>query len=248
MTAFSYQLYSSREFPPLEKTLKTLAEIGYTQTEGYHALFADPDATKAAHDAAGLTMPSAHFSVDALVNDRDGTLRTAELLGVSSLYAPALPADERPTDASSWTAFGSQLEALGQTYRAEGYHFGWHNHAFEFQPTTDGSTPMTLILEAAPSIGWEIDIAWIIRGGSDPFKWIADYGDRISAVHIKDIAREGECLDEDGWADVGFGTVDWKALMTALEASPVKHFVMEHDKPNDDMRFARRSFETAKSF
>ena len=232
----------------MEKTLKALADIGYIQTEGYRALFADPEAARAAHDAAGLTMPSAHFPLDALVNDRDGTLRIAETLGASSLYAPYLLADERPASAAGWTAFGRRLEALGQTYRSEGYHFGWHNHAFEFQPLADGSVPMKLILDAAPSIGWQADIAWIIRGGGDPFRWIADYGDRITAVHIKDIAPEGECLDEDGWADVGFGTMDWKALMAALDGSPVKHFVMEHDKPNDDLRFARRSFETAKSF
>ena len=34
MTDFSYQLYSSRNFPPLADTLRMVAEVGYTQVEG----------------------------------------------------------------------------------------------------------------------------------------------------------------------------------------------------------------------
>ena len=61
----------------------------------------------------------------------------------------------------------------------------------------------------------------MIRGGADPLQWIAHLrSDRITAVHVKDIAPAGENADEDGWADVGHGTVDWKALMAALKERP----------------------------
>ena len=49
----------------------------------------------------------------------------------------------------------------------------------------------------------------MIRGGADPLEWMRPYGNRITAVHVKDIAPAGESADEDGWADVGHGTVDW---------------------------------------
>jgi hypothetical protein len=99
-------------------------------------------------------------------------------------------------------------------------------------------------LEAAPEIEWEADIAWIIRGGADPIDWIARHGDRITAVHVKDIAPDGEAADEDGWADVGHGTVDWPGLFKQLAVhSPVKLFIMEHDNPSDAKRFATRSIE-----
>ena len=35
MTDFSYQLYSSRNFQPLEATLTMVAKAGYTAVEGY---------------------------------------------------------------------------------------------------------------------------------------------------------------------------------------------------------------------
>jgi len=90
--------------------------------------------------------------------------------------------------------------------------------------------------------------SFMIRGGADPVKWIGDYGKRISAVHVKDIAPAGENADEDGWADVGYGTVDWKGLFAALRATPVRHFIIEHDKPSDPERFAARSIAAAATY
>ena len=43
MTDYSYQLYSSRNFGPLPDTLKMVADLGYTQVEGYGALLGDPE-------------------------------------------------------------------------------------------------------------------------------------------------------------------------------------------------------------
>ena len=105
------------------------------------------------------------------------------------------------------------------------------------------------IFEGAPGLGWEMDVAWVIRGGADPLKWINDHGSQIISVHVKDIAPKGENADEDGWADVGHGTVDWKGLVATFNAkTPAKYFVMEHDKPSDFKRFAKRSIESARTF
>ena len=86
-------------------------------------------------------------------------------------------------------------------------------------------------------------MAWIVRGGADPFEWIKRYADRIASVHVKDIAPAGKCEDEDGWADVGLGTMPWDRLMTLIRAeTKASIFVMEHDKPSDAYRFAERSY------
>lgn len=45
-------------------------------------------------------------------------------------------------------------------------------------------------------------------------------------------------------ADVGHGTLDWQKLLPVMRATPATLYTMEHDNPNDDMRFARRAFET----
>lgn len=242
MTDFSYQLYSSRNFPPLGDTLRMLADLGYAEVEGFGALFgedAQVESLRAALAETGLRMPTAHFGFDLLATP-DRALRVAEALGVSKVYCPFVMPDDRPTDKAGWTAFGEKLAAAGRPVLDAGLKFGWHNHDFEFAPV-DGAFPMDLILLADAGIGLELDVAWVVRGGQDPLAWMSKYADRITSVHVKDIAPAGENADEDGWADVGQGTLDWAGLMKAAEQTAAEHFIMEHDNPSDHQRFAQAS-------
>ena len=248
---FSYQLYSSRNFPPMSATFEMLSKAGYSAVEGYGALYADDAAvaaTKAGLAATGLTMPTGHFSLAMLETEVDKVLGIAKALKMERLYCPFVMPEDRPTDAAGWRAFGARLDKAGAPYRQAGYGFGWHNHDFEFRKTPEGAIPQDEILAGGPSLEWEIDVAWVIRGGADPLAWIEKYKSRITAAHVKDIAPAGENADEDGWADVGHGTVDWPKLMAALRAIGVRHFVMEHDNPKDHARFAARSIASAKGF
>ncbi|MHA1548471.1 MAG: sugar phosphate isomerase/epimerase family protein [Alphaproteobacteria bacterium] len=251
MTEFSYQLYSSRNFPPLANTMKMVAALGYTQVEGYGALYKDADAIGQLHgllDEHGLTMPSGHFALDQLEDDVDGVLAIARDLGIKGIFCPYLPENERPTDGDGYQAFGQRLQAAGAPYRAAGISFGWHNHDFEFKALADGSLPMERIFQGGPDLSWEADVAWIARSGADVDAWIKAEADRLIAVHIKDIAPAGTMEDEDGWADIGEGTLDWAALMASLRDTAARLFIMEHDNPSDDERFARRSITAAKTY
>lgn len=244
MSTISFQLYSGRNFPPLEDNFALLARIGYRSVEGFGGLFADPAALRAQLDRHGLSMPTSHFGLDQL-RDREKMVSTARTVGITTLYCPAIPREKWEQPEEDWVALAADLAELGRFYKGEGFGFGWHNHHFEFWPTASGRLPMDILLEGAPDIDWEMDVAWVVRGKNDPKKWIADHGARINAVHVKDIAPEGEAQDEDGWADVGHGTMDWAELMQVVTSGTrAQYFVMEHDNPNDLERFASRSFVT----
>lgn len=244
MSVISFQLYSGRNFPPLEDEFALLARLGYRNVEGYGGLFGEPDALRAQLDRHGLAMPTAHFGLDQL-RDRQTTAGIARTVGVKTLYCPAIPREKWEQPEEEWVALAAELAELGKFYKGEGFGFGWHNHHFEFWPTDSGRLPMDIILEGAPDIDWEMDVAWVVRGRNDPNKWIADHGGRINAVHVKDIAPEGEAEDEDGWADVGHGTMDWAGLLTTVKSGTrAQYLVMEHDNPSDLERFASRSFAT----
>ena len=244
---FSFQLYSARKFQPWTDVLKMVAAAGYTQVEGFGGVYEDPAAFRAGLDSNGLAMPSGHFSMAALESDIDTVFKIAVTLGVERIYCPHIAADLRPADKAGWQAFAARLSAVGEKVRAAGFGFGWHNHDFEFVPLEDGTTPMQVLLESAPELEWEADIAWIVRGGAEPSDWIARHGASITAVHVKDIAPAGQAADEDGWADVGYGTVDWTGLFKQLATrTPAKLFIMEHDNPSDAQRFASRSIDWAR--
>lgn len=251
MPDFSYQLYSSRNFPPLSDTLATLSRLGYKSVEGYGALYADADKVRELRESlaeTGLTMPTGHFSIDMLEQDVPGVLATAEALGIETIYCPYLPPEQRPTTGAGYSELGARLAAAGKPYRDAGLGFGWHNHDFEFQKLADGTLPQVALFEGGgPDLEWEADLAWVVKGGADPLHWIAALGERITSVHMKDIAAPGSNADEDGWADLGQGIVEWGRLMAALTKTPVKHFVLEHDNPKDHARFAERSITAAKA-
>lgn len=248
MVDFSLQLYSARKFPPLDHVISRLSHLGYAEVEGYGGIYEDPAALSATLRAHGLTMPTGHFGLD-LLKDSGKAMKIAETLGVRTLFCPAIGQDQRNQPEAGWKALAETLAGLNETYRKAGFGFGWHNHAFEFQPTEAGTLPMDLILEGAPEISWEVDVAWLVAGGQTLEPWLDKYGQRVVAVHVKDLAPKGENLDEDGWADVGQGTMDWQALYTAIKAKTrAHHFVMEHDNPSDFERFASRSIAACKAW
>jgi sugar phosphate isomerase/epimerase len=245
----SYQLYSSRNFPPLGDTLRMLKAAGYDGVEGFGGVYPDEAAATALGaelKAVGLNMPTGHFSIEELERDPARVIRMATAMGFDTVLCPYLMPDARPTDAAGWAAFGMRLEAAGRPIKAAGFKFGWHNHDFEFVNLPDGQVPHDLMFDAAPTLGWEIDVAWVVKGGKDPVRYIHRYGPRILTAHVKDIAPAGQKVDEDGWADVGTGVVNWKAAYAALKAAGCTRFIMEHDNPSDHARFAQNSIAAVK--
>ena len=238
---YSLQLYSARNHPPIANTIAMVAKLGFTQVEGFGGVYGEPDKLRAVMDKHGVTMPTGHFGLDMLEKERKKVLAVASTLGVVKLIAPFVMPDQRPTTAKGWKDLGKRLGALAASYRAEGYPLAWHNHDFEFAKLKDGSTPHEVMFEAAPLLDWEIDVAWIVRGKTNPLPLIKRYAGNITSVHIKDIAAKGDNEDEDGWADIGQGSMDWPKLMDAISGTRAVHFVLEHDKPSDIERFCKRS-------
>lgn len=244
---YSFQLYGARNFPPVTDFLPRLKELGYAEVEGFGGLYGDAEGLAAAMKSAGLTMPTAHFGLD-MLRDTDASMKTAETLGIKTLFCPAIGPDERAQPEAGWKKLAATLAELQEKYSAAGFGFGWHNHAFEFVPTETGRLPMEIILDEAPNLVWECDVAWVVKGNHDPIAWMQRYADRVVAIHVKDIAPAGDCEDEDGWADVGHGVIDWKTIMKFVrENTKATNFVMEHDNPNDVDRMASRSIAYCKS-
>ncbi len=239
-----FQLYSARN-TPLSETLRLVAEAGYTGVEAYRDNFVDSEALKRELDKHSLSVPSMHINLRHLRADLDACIARAYMFGCQHVVCPFLEPDERPSDIAQWLALGRELDRISLILAARNITFAWHNHDFEFEPLVDGTIPLEQLLDTAPSMTWEIDVAWVVRAGTDPLPWIQRYQSRLSAVHLKDLAPAGERLDEDGWADLGDGVVAWDQLMPQLLSSPASLYITEHDNPSDLDRFATRSIKKA---
>lgn len=246
MTTISYQLYSSRNWGA-EETFAMLAEAGYKEVEGVGPHYEDLAKTKAFLERYDLTMPTGHFAPDLVENDPEKAIEIAKVLGITDVIVPFIPPAERMTTLAGWTDFAARLARESEPIIAAGLEFAWHNHDFEFVPV-DGQFPLDLIAAASADIKFELDLAWIYVSGQDPIEWLEKYKGRIIAAHVKDVAPKGECADEGGWADVGYGTMDWKKIKPAMDAAGVTRYVVEHDNPNDHKRMATRSLASIQAF
>ena len=242
---YSYQLYSARNEASLDDTLKTLKQLGYAQVEGWGGQFADPAGLAQSLKNAGLVMPTAHMGFQQL-QDTATALKIADTVGIKTVFCPAPPSADYREGTGDWGKLADDLGKIAAAFKAAGKGFGYHNHHWEFGKA-GGKTPIELILDASPDTQWEMDLAWVVKAGEDPVAWMDKLGSRITAIHVKDIAPEGQNADEDGWADVGQGTLDWKKLLADAKAkTTTTYFVMEHDKPSDAIRFAKRSIAAVK--
>jgi sugar phosphate isomerase/epimerase len=79
----SFQLYSARNFPPIDAVLEGLAAIGYDAVEPFGGNYLDdPKGFRAKAEALGLAIPTAHVPVQLLDEDRAKAIDMAKTLGL----------------------------------------------------------------------------------------------------------------------------------------------------------------------
>ena len=240
----AFQLYTSRNFPPLEDQLAGLAELGYDGVEPFLPNYGDdPALFRRQIDDAGLACFGFHLPYDGLIADPQKFIDIAQTIGSNLLIPPYLPPEKRPTDAEGWRSVGRNLAKAAEPVNAAGLRLAWHNHDFEYRPLPDGTRPIDLLLEAAgPTVGYEVDFAWVTRGGGDPLAELRRYGSRMTAIQVKD-THFPVTPTEGGWAATGDGVVDWPTLYPLFATTPADHLVVEHDEPADWRNIARRSID-----
>jgi len=241
----SIQLYTLRSMEDLDRILDTVAQAGYRYVETVGSHLDDVASVRSKLDARGLMASSSHVGMAALREKPDAIAEACRTLGIADLYMPAVPPEQRDMEADGWRSLGQELGRLAERFQKDGIRFGYHNHHWELKPKDGGKTALELIFEEAEGspLAWQVDVAWLVRGNADPKEWIRRYSSRITAAHVKDIAPAGQNEDQDGWADVGSGVLDWRNLWRSCREAGVKWMVVEHDKPADPARTVRASFD-----
>ena len=238
----AYQLYSSRNFPPLAAQLPILKAMGYDAIEPWLPAYeADPALFRRQLDDAGLACFGFHMPLDGLVNEQSRFIDIALTLGATVMIPPFVPAEERRPTPAYWRQLGEKLGRGAEAASPHGLKVAWHNHDFEYRPLPDGTRPIDHIFEAGgPNVRFEIDCGWITRAGADPAAELQLYADRIIAIQLKDTAPAGT-TEDDGWTATGDGIIDWPALVPLFRQTRADHIVAEHDNPADWQKFARTS-------
>ncbi|MBF9234130.1 sugar phosphate isomerase/epimerase family protein [Microvirga alba] len=243
--SLSIQLYTLRSLEDLDRILDTVAQAGYRNVETVGSHLDDAANVAAKLKARGLKASSSHVGLAALRERPEAIVQACKTLGFKDLFMPAVPPEQRDMDAAGWRALGRELGEISRRFEEEGIRLGYHNHHWELKPKDGDKTALELIFEEADGspLAWQVDVAWLVRGNADPKAWIGRYRDRITAAHVKDIAPPGQNEDQDGWADVGSGVLNWRDLWKSCRMAGADWMVVEHDKPADPAKTTRASFE-----
>jgi sugar phosphate isomerase/epimerase len=241
----SIQLYSLRSLSGLPEVLDTVKAAGWRYVELVGSHLDDAADVRRQLDGRGLGVSSAHVGIAALRERFDAVMAACRTLGLSQLFMPSVPPDERQSAEPYWTRLGHELGQMARRAQDHGISLGYHNHDWELKTQADGRSALECLFAGAGDapLSWQADVAWLARGGADPVAMLQRHGQRLVSVHAKDLAPPGTKLDEDGWDDVGLGVLDWRgSLAAAAVANGARWLVAEHDKPADPARFARNSF------
>ncbi len=249
MSRLSVQLYSLRNCGPLSHQLDLVRKAGLDAVELTSSNYKDIGETRRLLEQHGLTAPSGHVGIERLRDEFAATVATARGFGVELLVLWGFPDEELWPDPEGWTKAGRALGAFSRRLADHGLRFAFHNHDWELIRFADGGVALDRLFDAARGtpLEWQADPAWLARGGADAGDWFERRGAILRSVHVKDLASPGTALDEDGWADLGQGRLDWTSWWPKLEARGVDLFVLEHDDPSDAERFLRVSASAARA-
>jgi sugar phosphate isomerase/epimerase len=228
------QLYSLRDviFKDPKGILKKVADFGYTEMEtfGYKdgMLFGMSNADFGAYTKSiGLKVTSGHYGIDIVQGANwEKAISDAKAIGQEYMIMPYLMENDRPTKVDGYKKLCASLNKAGELCNKQGIRFGYHNHAFEFDIVEEQIPYDIMLNELDPKlVMMEMDLYWMYNAKQDPFKYFEKYPGRFELWHVKDMNKE----DRNKNADVGTGTIDFKALFAKAKQSGLKHFFIEQE-------------------
>lgn len=144
---------------------------------------------------------------------------------------------------------GATLNKAGAICRDSGLRLCYHNHAFEFEPSGDGTLLDVLMNTADPKlVALELDIMWSRVAGVDPVTVLKRYAGRVPLLHLKNVAqgteqRYNETVPKTAFREVGDGMIDIPAVLAAASQYGVGHYFVEQDQtPGDPLASLRASY------
>jgi sugar phosphate isomerase/epimerase len=241
----------------LDGQLAQVAKAGYRTAELAGYAGKTPAEFRAALDKAGLSATSSHVQAtsskaQAGLDNPDGIIAEAKVLGVRHIVLPAPPTPERikpaagesridfllrmtkSLTADDWKATAALLNAKAKLLKAAGLTLGYHNHNIEFAPVGATTGLAILLAEADPAlVQFEMDAGWVVAAGADPFAILKAHPGRFRQMHVKDVkaSTKPNFIFQQDPTEVGTGIIDWKRLLPAAHAAGVDGFFVEQEPP-----------------
>jgi sugar phosphate isomerase/epimerase len=238
--AVGLQLYTVRTLmqQSVDGTLDQVSRAGYRNVETAGLYDLQPAAFRALLSRHGLRSPSGHYPLEQAESGE--AIATARALGQTWLVVPSVPANLHGSRAA-YVELADRFNRIGDSCRASGLRFAYHNHNFEFE-TYGQSAPAydVLLARTNPALVWfELDAYWVYKAGYDPVSYFERFPGRFSLLHVKD----GTAPPARTMTDVGKGVIDFRRLFALSRTAGLRYAFVEHDQPGDALASIRDSYQ-----
>jgi inosose dehydratase len=184
-----------RQLDP-DRVLAEMAALGLNATElgptGY--LGGDPETVRASLDRHGMSLVAGFVplvlhepGLDAARARAGAAAATLAAAGATHFLAAVVRDDAwsrpAPLDDAQWDRLVAHLEEIEDLVTHHGLTLAVHPH----WGTLIERAPDVERLLAASDVAWCMDSGHLALGGADPAAFVAEHGDRIVHVHLKDV-------------------------------------------------------------
>ncbi len=228
LSRIGLQLYTERELMQRDApdTLAAIAKAGYTEVELAGLYGHTAREMRSYLDAVSLASPAGHVSLEDLRESFPRLVDDAHVLGWKWVILPWLDPKHRTLD--GYRSLAAEFNRFGESAKGAGLRFAYHNQEYDGHPFfPSGRIPYELLLEETrvDLVDFEMDLFWMVKGGGDPIQFMTLHPGRFPLLHVKDMTTAGQM------ANVGAGSIDFRAIFADAAAAGTTHFFVEHDAP-----------------
>jgi sugar phosphate isomerase/epimerase len=222
------QLYSVRKDAEadLPGVLAQIARMGYDGVEfaGYYGH--DAPTLRKLLDDNGLKCAGAHVGIDTLLGDElEKSIEFHKTIGNIYLIVPGLGEKWR-SSTDAWRETAATFNEIAANLKPHGMFTGYHNHAIEFKPFTEGGElPWdTFFGNTNPEVIMQFDMGNALHGGAETLPFLTRYPGRAVTVHVKEYSPTNDK------ALIGEGDVPFKEIFDVCETTGgTKWYIVEQE-------------------
>lgn len=188
---YGIQLYGLRDrtADDLNGVLRDVARMGYRMVEFAGFFGHSPQDVVAMLQESNLAIAGTHAGIGDLLTDYDKTIAYHKAIGNRRYIIPGHDLRTR----AKLDQFIADVNRLQPLMEKEGIRLAYHNHDHEFAPNEDGAVVFDALLRET-RLFIQLDTYWAYVGHQDVLKRMADLGDRLICIHLKDGTADGHGL------------------------------------------------------
>ncbi len=186
----------------------------------------------------GLKLSSVHVFADDPLGAAEALIETARENHITAYVVNC----NQQTVASEYKAFAKECGRLSRKLREHDIELWIHNNGAEIKARVEHKGKQVPVLSAIlelcsrDGVGAQIDVGWVLYGGFDPARYLAEIKQYVRSIHYKDLKKDYAVrTDGDIFACLGEGALKVKDILECIPIGPDMTVLVDQDASDGDI-------------